>query len=671
MALLDRLRLRRGTVYYFSNRYGVQVANMTSSELYRTQPNLRAVVSFLADNAAQIPLKVHERRADDDRPRVLDSPAAKVLARPNADLTPFEFKRTIYSDLLLFGRCVVLVLPDDGGWQLRPIPAPWISGYEGADAFAPEYVIIDNPLSESPAVTIPKKYFVLFSTYDPNNPAGWSSPVQALQDVLHEQVESNVFRRQMWQRGGRFNAYIARPKDVEGFTPEGFERFKRTWDESWAGALASQGGSMPILEDGMEIKQVQFNSRDAQWSEAKKLGREDVAGVYHVNPALIWPGSGQTYASAKDNARALYNDTLAPLLMQVTDRINHTLLPMVGEPSTHYVAYDITIKTEGTFEEKIQAMQTATGAPILTRNEARAKLDLPAIDGGDELVVPLNVLTGGLASPYDTDPTVERYSYTLPAKDATSTVSIKSEPKRFKASPLDDDSAEMADTLREFFEHQRRVILPKLGAAEKSGRVKADEWWDADRWNDELTAKTLPVALRQATRTAKRSIEALEIPDTYSEERTEAYITSMCRRRAEMINDATKRELDRVAAGKAKAKADDWDEDEDEDEEWEEYGDVFDRAESVRSDTGGSAFATALAGWATLEALRQCAPDSGAMKTWIVTSRNPRRSHAMMNGDTVPFEQPFRNGANWPGDSSALDAADVANCKCQVEVTIP
>lgn len=666
MALLDRLRLRRGTVYYYSDRYGVQVANMTASELYRTQPNLRAVVSFLADNAAQIPLKVHERAADDDRPRVLDSPAARVLARPNEDLTPFELKRTIYSDLLLFGRSVVLVLPDGGGWQLRPIPAPWISGYEGVDAFAPEFVTIDNPLSEQPAVTIPKKYFVLFSTYDPNNPAGWASPVQALKDVLHEQVESNVFRRQMWQRGGRFNAYITRPKDVEGFTPEGFERFKRTWDESWAGVHASQGGSMPILEDGMEIKQMQFNSRDAQWTEAKKLGREDVAGVYHVNPALIWPGSGQTYASAKDNARALYNDTLAPLLMQVCDRINHTLLPMIGEPSTHYVAYDITIKTEGTFEEKIQSLQTATGAPILTRNEARAKLDLPAIDGGDELVVPLNVLTGGLASPYDTDPTVVRYSYTLPAKDAT--VSLKSEPKRFKAEPLDEDSKEMADTLREFFEHQRRVLLPKLGAEEKRGNIKADEWWDADRWNDELTAKTFPVALRQATATAKRSIEALGIPDTYSVERTEAYVESMCRKRAEMINDTTKRELDSVAAGKAKAKADDED---DEDDEFEDYGDVFDRAEADRSETGGSAFATAIAGWSSLEAVRQCAPDSGATKTWVVTSNNPRKSHAAMDGETVPYDQTFSNDAEWPGDSSVLDAADVANCRCQVELTMP
>lgn len=667
MALLDRLRVRRGKVYY-SPGYGVNVASMSSAELYRTQPNLRAVISFLADNAAQIPLKVHERRADDDRPRVLDSPAAKLLAYPNEDMTPYEFRRTVYGDLLLYDRHISLLLPADtqSGYQLRPIPSVWVDGYIGDSVFAPDGIIIASPNGQR--LEVPKGMFIIFHGYDPTNPVGFASPVEALKDILFEQVESTRFRRQMWQRGGRFNTYISRPKDVEPWTGEAFERFRRTWAESWAGDHASVGGGTPILEDGMEIKQVQFNSRDAQWSEAKKLGREDVAGVYHVNPALIWTGAGQTYASAKDNARALYNDTLAPLLMQVTDRINHTLLPMVGEPESHYVAYDITIKTEGTFEEKIQSLQTATGAPILTRNEARAKLDLPAIDGGDELVVPLNVLTGGLASPYDTDPTVERYGLPalgFPMKECAHTVSTcslgaKDAPKSCKVRAEEADAKEFEECLREFFEHQRRVVLPKLGAEKKRGSVKADEWWDDDRWNDELTAKTYEVAIRQSTRNARRTLRSLGVPDTYDEPRTEAYVTSMCRRRAEMVNQKTKDLLDEVS---------DWEGSED--AEHATYSGVFDFCESDRSETGGSAFATAVAGWSALEAIRQCAPEAGVTKTWIVTSGNPRPSHAMMDGETVPFDDNFSNGADFPCDSDALDVADIANCQCQIEVIIP
>ena len=99
--------------------------------------------------------------------------------------------------------------------------------------------------------------------------------------------------------------------------------------------------------------------------------------------------------------------------------------------------------------------------------------------------------------------------------------------------------------------------------------------------------------------------------------------------------------------------------------------DVFDVAEDSRATTGGTAFATAVAGWAALESIRQCAPRRGATKTWDVTSSNPRPSHAAMNGETVPYVERFSNGAMWPGDTDALDAEEVANCQCTVTIEIP
>ena len=101
MGILSRLQnIRRPVVYMISDDYGVRVANLDAAQLYMTQPNLRAVISFLADNAAQIPIKVYERASDTDRPRVLESPAALLLANPNPDMTAFEFKRWMYSDIL-------------------------------------------------------------------------------------------------------------------------------------------------------------------------------------------------------------------------------------------------------------------------------------------------------------------------------------------------------------------------------------------------------------------------------------------------------------------------------------------------------------------------------------------------------------------------------------------
>lgn len=666
MALFDGLRIfRRSPIYRYSGGdYSVAVANMDTAQLYRSQPNLRAVVSFLADNAAQVPIKVYERRSDTDRPRILDSPAAQLLANPNPDMTAFEFKRWMYTDLLLYERFLTLLIPSKdtkSGWELRPIPNSWIMKYKSTAPFAPDSIVIGVP-GNTP-IEIPADKFVLFHGYDPTDPMRQYSRISALKQTLYEQIESGDFRRQMWQKGGRFNAYLTRPKDVAPWSNEAFERFKETWKSSWAGSKGEDAGGTPILEDGMEYKTVQFNSKDAQWAEAVTLSREDCAAVFHVNPAMIWPGSGQTYASARDNARALYNDCLAPTLMQATDRINMVILPRVGEPDSHYAGYDITIKTEGTYEEKISTLVSAVGAPFLSRNEARARLDLPAIEGGNELITPLNVLTGGLTSPRDTDTSAERLNSIASRIDAAENLlGLKSADKKtdeeaegikVSAEPDEEEQKKLIKVYRTFFKRQAKSVLPKLGA-------KA-EWWDEKRWNKELSEDLFDVAIKISEGTARAAIKDLWGEDgEYDVERTEAYIKKMCSRRAEMVNKATYKEL--VEALEA-------------DEEAEGLKTtpegVFENAEENRSESAGHAFAAALCSWALMEACRQNEErGQNVYKTWICTSGNPRASHAALNGETVQYDEPFSNGAMWPGDIDNLDVEEVAGCQCILEITV-
>lgn len=651
MTIFDGIRnfFRPKITYIYGGDYGVNVANMDAAQLYRTQPNLRAVVSFLADNAAQIPIKVYERASDTDRPRVLDSPAALLLAKPNPDMTAYEFKRWMYSDMLLYERFLTLIVPSkatDSGWELRPIPAGWIQSYKGKSPFAPEAIVIGTGQGTG-QIEVPANRFILFHGYDPTDPMRQYSRISALKETLHEQIESNGFRRQMWHRGGRFNAYLTRPKDVAQWSEPAFQRFKETWKASWAGDDAAEGGGMPILEDGMEIKTVQFNSKDAQWAESVKLSREDCAAVYHVNPGMIWPGSGQTYASARDNARALYNDCLAPTLMQATDRLNMVLLPRVGEPGNHYIAYDITIKTEGTYEEKIATLSSAVGAPFLSRNEARARLDLPAIEGGDDLITPLNVLTGGLASPRDTDPTIERYN------SAPQHILKKTETRKSRGKPTEEEGEQIASVYRSFFKRQRDSILPKLTA-------KSAKWWNEERWNKELAEDLYEKAFKLSVSTARETVKKLWDNGEYDPDRTEEFIRSMCRRRAEMVNQTTYKEL--LEALEAE---------EDDDGLKATPEGVFENAEENRADSAGFAFAGALISWSSMEACRQNErPGQNVFKTWVTTSGNPRASHAAMNGETVQYDEPFSNGAMWPGDIDNLDVEDVANCKCVLVIEV-
>ena len=87
----------RPNVYYFSigNDAPTSVLNYTAKQLYCTQANLRAVVDYLSNSIAQLPLKVYTRNAETDRLRDRTSPAALTLWRPNADQTEYEFIRAL------------------------------------------------------------------------------------------------------------------------------------------------------------------------------------------------------------------------------------------------------------------------------------------------------------------------------------------------------------------------------------------------------------------------------------------------------------------------------------------------------------------------------------------------------------------------------------------------
>ena len=88
----------------------------------------------------------------------------------------------------------------------------------------------------------------------------------------------------------------------------------------------------------------------------------------------------------------------------------------------------------------------------------------------------------------------------------------------------------------------------------------------------------------------------------------------------------------------------------------------MDEAEG-RANLWGATVAGFVVGFAVTEAARQNGGKK-ATKTWVVTSGNPRDSHAAMDGETVPVDGTFSNGLDWPGGFG--DPDEVAGCQCEV-----
>jgi HK97 family phage portal protein len=645
MGILDRLRVTRTverTVYVTA----ASVKGMSASQLYESQPALRSVISFLADNVAGLPLKCYVRNVDGGRERDRTSTLAQVLKSPNSWATTHELVRATVSEYLLHDDSLWLVVPDNtpSGWTVAVIPHDWVSPTTN-DGLSVTKIKVRTPYGGETELS--PDDFIRFCGWSPYGSASSSPRIEALKDILSEQISAWNFRNGVWRNGGRVTQWISRPAD----TPWGDgakDRFAKSWKAKFASDEGTDTGGTPLLEDGMRLETTTFNAREAQWVEATRLSREDVCAVYHVNPGLIYHTDATTYASAKDNARALYADTLAPILDMIEERINAFLIPRLGLDESHYCEFDLDAKLQGSFEERAQVMQSSVGAPWMTRNEARAMLNLPAIDGGDELITPLNVVEGGQASPNDVDGVESGYN--------SAQVSTKSTGVRIKSAPDDDDADEIASTLRKFFKRQARSVKP-TGSDSKSDGFP--DWWNAERWERELAEDLTPIFQRQAAKRGRSAVRDARLGGEFDADRIEEYIKAMARGKSKAINNVTYRQLREAIDG-----------DMDENAMGATVSGVFEKAETQRADTAAKSFATAVAGFAILEAARQRAGDRRVTKTWIVTSDNPRAEHAAMDGETVAYDDEFSNGARFPGDQT-LTPEESCNCKCQVEILIP
>lgn len=616
------------------------IEGLTARQLYATQSNLHTVVSFLAASVAQLPLKVYIRDGENARKRDRTSVAARLLWKPNPDQTCYEFIEGMLIEYLLMGSVFVWMLPDadaESGYQMRIVPREWIVDTVSHTNYAPDVIRISSKTGQ--IVEVPREMFVQFRMYNPGNPGGYQSPISALKQTLTEQVNADRFRTDIWRSSGRFNAYLTRPANVQPWDENQRKAFLTAFREGW-GKDGENRGKMPLLEDGMEIKTYQFNAKEAQYAETKQLSREDVAAAYHVNPSLIWHTTTQTYASAKDNARALYADCLGPTLQMLQQRINSFLLPMIGADPRTYVEFDMTEKLKGSFEERASILQSAVGGPWMTRNEARADSNLPPVEGGDELIVPLNVVEGGQASPTDTH--MENAGCTCHLHKG------KAEPIRLKAKSSKDEDEQMTAILKKFFKRQASSVIPKIGA-------KAASWWDEERWNEELADDLEPLIDKIADAHGKEAAEALGAE--YDPKRTRKYLRALSEGRASAINAATYAKLEEALESE---------------EEEETPEKVFEKRENADSGTFGRSLATAVAGWAMTREAPQQAEAQGIHKTvekvWV-TGDNPRPEHAMMNGETVPIDQEFSNGCFWPGDDNG-DPDTTCGCNCSTQVII-
>lgn len=371
--------------------------HQSAAEVWRTQPSVRKVVDFAARAVAALPWKAYIRQSDNDRVRIADSPAETVMRQPGPFLTSSDFVYRLVVDRLLYDRWLALFTDQTG---LIRIPPRKFQVVDTSGLDAPTYLQVNiggRLIVIDPTTQIP---FALHTGWNEHDPNGIPS-LTTLRDTLNETLRSRAWRNAQWERSPKITGYLTRPAATQTWSEPQREKFAQDWRDFRDG----KAGTTPILEDGMEYKSTAatISPRDAQEMETRQLSDIEVCSFFHIAPELVGARQG-TFATVAAYRQMLFGPLgVGPIVTELEQAFNAHIAPALDARTGVYLDLDRQAAIDGSFMEQASIIQSAVGGPFMTVNEGRSKFDLPRIDGGDDIIVPLNVARGGgdQASPTD------------------------------------------------------------------------------------------------------------------------------------------------------------------------------------------------------------------------------------------------------------------------------
>lgn len=158
--------------------------------------------------------------------------------------------------------------------------------------------------------------------------------------------------------------------------------------ESYAkGDLKDKGVENVIpIPLGFKLDPLNVKLADNQFIEVKQYTALQIASAFGIKPYQIGDYTKSSYASAEAQQLSFYIDTLLYIIKQYEEELTYKLLTTQEIEDGLHFKFNVDVILRADFASKITSLSTAVNSFLYTPNEARAKLDLEAKEGGDRLL---------------------------------------------------------------------------------------------------------------------------------------------------------------------------------------------------------------------------------------------------------------------------------------------
>jgi HK97 family phage portal protein len=150
------------------------------------------------------------------------------------------------------------------------------------------------------------------------------------------------------------------------------------WSENYSG---EGSGSIAVVGDSMSFVPMQMTAVDAQAVEQLRWTAEMVCSVFHVPP---YKAGIPTAMRTQGSIEALNIEYYCSALQKLVEDLEAGLDRGLGLAPDVGVELDLDSLFRMDSTTKITSLRAATEASIMAPNEARRKLDLPPVEGGEQ-----------------------------------------------------------------------------------------------------------------------------------------------------------------------------------------------------------------------------------------------------------------------------------------------
>ena len=345
--------------------------NVNGSEALKS-PTALAAIRAISETAGGLPMHVFSRTAGHGRERDRDHSANTVLStRANPWTSAADLRVKLLQDALCHGRGVAVAIRSGGKVKELHRVAPSAVTVEMIGG-EPMYLIAQDGGQ--------RRSYHYRDVVDLLTPGSTVDKPLCLVREGRECIALDIAMSQYFSRligkGARPGAILS---SEEKISPKAFDEFLGFVRKQ----LERKSGETLILPAPFKFNQQTFSSVDMQFGEMLAATRNEILKLFRVPPTLAGDYSRAVWRNLEESMASFLSMGILPWCEALEFAFTRVL---IDEDNTFLEPQTADLIRPNTLQ-LYQAARTATGGAVLTANEARsAFFNLPAIEGGDELI---------------------------------------------------------------------------------------------------------------------------------------------------------------------------------------------------------------------------------------------------------------------------------------------